>query len=62
MSEKLTDTSIMPFGKHKGKRLIDVPAQYLYWLHTECQRNRYSNDLHDYIEDNMDAILQEMKK
>lgn len=30
--EPMTDNSIMPFGKHRGKRLADVPAVYLMWL------------------------------
>jgi hypothetical protein len=27
-----TDTFVMPFGKHKGKPLAEVPAGYLTWL------------------------------
>jgi hypothetical protein len=29
---KVTDKSIMPFGKHKGKMFRDVPADYLLWF------------------------------
>lgn len=29
---ELHDKSPMPFGKYKGKALIDVPAKYLLWL------------------------------
>ena len=29
---KMTHESPMPFGRHKGKRLEDVPANYLLWL------------------------------
>lgn len=32
MPEELTDDSLMPFGKHKGERMGDVPAKYLIWL------------------------------
>ena len=32
MPEELTDDSPMPFGKHKGERMGDVPAKYLIWL------------------------------
>jgi len=28
----LTDTDLMPFGKHKGAKMEDVPASYLLWL------------------------------
>lgn len=33
--EELTDESLMPFGKFKNKRMIDVPAVYLMWLAKE---------------------------
>jgi hypothetical protein len=26
---------LMPFGKHRGKRLVDVPTDYLAWLVSE---------------------------
>lgn len=29
---KLDDDCIMPFGKHKGQRLGDVPDHYLRWF------------------------------
>ncbi len=48
-----TDDSIMPFGKHKGEKLIDVPDDYLLWLYENDKAGRLS----DYIEDNLDAIL-----
>ena len=28
----LEDTDPMPFGKHKGEMMQDVPASYLHWL------------------------------
>jgi hypothetical protein len=28
----LTDLDLMPFGKHKGTPMQDVPASYLEWL------------------------------
>jgi hypothetical protein len=28
----LTDYQIMTFGKHKGKKLSEVPNDYLMWL------------------------------
>jgi hypothetical protein len=27
----------LPFGKHRGKQLADVPLGYLAWLHEEVQ-------------------------
>lgn len=29
---RMKDTSLMPFGKHKGKALANVPNDYLLWL------------------------------
>jgi len=26
----------MPFGKHRGELLDDIPTQYLQWVHDEC--------------------------
>lgn len=26
---------VMPFGKHKGKRMNEVPFQYLHWMNRE---------------------------
>jgi uncharacterized protein (DUF3820 family) len=49
----LNDNSSMPFGKHKGDRLINVPASYLLWLY---ENNKCSGELKQYIEDNLDAI------
>jgi len=29
------ETFVMPFGKYKGERLIDIPKNYLEWLYFE---------------------------
>lgn len=31
-------STTMPFGKHKGKRLCDVPTDYLKWCLDNCDR------------------------
>lgn len=36
-----TDTDLMPFGKHKGDLLQDVPARYLAWLWGELKADGY---------------------
>jgi len=34
----LSDTSPMPFGKHKGTNMANVPAAYLLWLGKALQK------------------------
>ncbi|MEO5915582.1 MAG: DUF3820 family protein [Luteolibacter sp.] len=53
---RLTDNDPMPFGKHKGKRMEDVPANYLLWLHSEGCSNP---DVAAYIEESMAALTLE---
>lgn len=53
-----TDESLMPFGIHKGEKLANVPASYLFSLY--CG-DRCRGDLKDYIEDNLDVIKFEME-
>lgn len=51
-----TDKWIMPFGKHKGKMLSQVPADYLLWLHDNgCSDPK----LKAYIVENLDSLNQE---
>jgi uncharacterized protein (DUF3820 family) len=53
------DSSLMPFGKYKGRRLIDVPAPYFLWLHHKgCQHE----GVRQYINSNLDAIIQEAER
>lgn len=53
MSENLTDASPMPFGKHQGKKMEDVPASYLLWLWNE---NVTQPAVRAYIQDNLDVL------
>ena len=53
---QLSDTSLMPFGKHKGKRMIDVPAKYLLWLY---ENGLGAGDVKDYITNNIDGLRKE---
>lgn len=56
-----TDTSVMPFGKHQGTALANVPADYLIYI--------YDHDylagnimLKRYIEENLQGLRIEAKK
>lgn len=38
-----TDTDPMPFGKHQGLPLQDVPPSYLEWLWGELRKDGYNS-------------------
>lgn len=53
--KELTDNDLMPFGKYKGDKMINVPASYLLWLY---ENDKCNGTVKKYIEDNLDAIKQ----
>lgn len=59
MVPELTDKSLMPFGKHKGEKLANVPASYLLWAFDNLQLN---DNLKKYIRENKEALEQEKKR
>ena len=54
----LTDNSEMPWGKHQGIEMIDVPADYLLWLY---DNDKCSGSVLVYIEDNLQVLRTEIK-
>ena len=56
-TKPLTDDCPMPWGKHKGKRMEDVPAKYLVWL---WENDKCNGVVKDYIDDNWDALQLEI--
>lgn len=54
----MDDNTPMTFGKYKGEKLANVPADYLIWLY----RKGTSKGLMRYIEENEDVLLQESTK
>jgi uncharacterized protein (DUF3820 family) len=55
ISEKI----IIPFGKHKGKKLANVPASYLIYLYDEGIL-KYGT-IKDYVKENEDMLREEAK-
>lgn len=47
----------MPYGKHKGERMADVPAAYLLWLY---DNDKCTTDVAEYIENNIEVLENEM--
>ena len=56
----LHDDDLMPFGKHKGIPMQDVPADYLYYLwHNGMKNQTKTSNVAKYIEDNLDVLKTE---
>ena len=55
----MTDESIMPFGKYKGEKLANVPAEYLLWLY---ENNKVYGGIEKYIADNLDVLRMEINQ
>ena len=53
-----TDETVMPFGVHKGKKLANVPADYLIFMYDEG-RLKNNKDIIEYVEDNYDILYSE---
>lgn len=49
----MDDNSIMPWGVHKGKKMANVPDDYLVWIY---DNNKCSGEVRKYIEDNLDSL------
>jgi len=55
----MIDSSIMPFGRHKGKHMHQVPNDYLLWLYEEMKvKKPYGSSklVWNYLVDNLDVI------
>lgn len=59
ITQPFTDDSIMPFGKHKGKAMANIPARYLLWLHENATDLR--GPVKGYIDANIDVIKREVE-
>ncbi len=49
----MNDNSIMPLGKHKGKKLEDVPQGWFIWMH---DHNKLKGELKKYAEENINIL------
>ena len=56
---ELTDVSPMPWGKHKGTPMQDVPAIYFWWLWTNGKAQDQRCPVAAYIRRNLSALKQE---
>lgn len=58
-SATLDDLSPMPFGKHKGCPMQDVPASYLHYLWCNGINKQKEHPIHVYIKDRLNALKEE---
>lgn len=56
---RYTDNTLMPFGKHKGKAMINVPAPYLIYLY---ENGLNHEGVRSYINDNLEALRVEAER
>lgn len=56
--DPLTNEDPMPFGKHKGTPMKDVPASYLFYLWTHGLESDPHSNVGDYIRDNLAELKQ----
>ena len=56
---QLADTDPMPFGKHKGQPMEEVPASYLHWLWSQGLDKDRTSSVGDYIRRNLNVLKEE---
>lgn len=54
----MTDTDKMPWGKHVGKPMQEVPASYLLYLHENMKD--FKGEVADYIKENLETIKKQV--
>ena len=60
-SKQLEDHDGFPFGKHEGKHMMHVPAEYLVYCYEQPWISNYPN-VKEYIERSRKAINMELKE
>lgn len=58
MPKPLEDDDEMPFGKHRGKRMVDVPDDYFLYMYNE---GFLTGRVFDYVIENLEAIKYNVK-
>ena len=55
----ITDNFLISFGKHKGKRIGDVPASYLIWFYEQDWAEKWP-DVYSYCKENYNCLIAEV--
>lgn len=56
------DETPMPFGKHKGTLMRDVPANYLLWLADQPDFGEKNPNLLKYVEERRESLVARKKE
>lgn len=59
MVPEMNDKSLMPFGKHKGTAMANVPANYLLYIYENMTLH---DNLKNYIQKNLEGLRAEVKR
>jgi uncharacterized protein (DUF3820 family) len=59
MQGKITDKSIMLYGRYKGRMMENIPPDYLLWM---WENNKGTASLREYLKKNLEVIKQEIKQ
>jgi uncharacterized protein (DUF3820 family) len=59
--KELKDEDPMPFGKHKGEPMQDVPAKYFHYLWNNGLKEDKGSNVADYIRRNLSSLKMEHK-
>lgn len=58
MAKQFDDNSLMPWGKHEGEKMANVPASYLLWIY---DNNKCHGEVKSYIVKNLELLKNEVK-
>jgi uncharacterized protein (DUF3820 family) len=53
----MTDNDTMPFGKYKGEKMANIPADYLVWLY---ENGKCFGEVKNYLDENIDDLVAEI--
>ena len=51
---------LMPFGKHRGKKLKEVPIDYLFWVYTNMEKKDWNRGVLVYIKKNLERLQKKL--